>query len=139
MKTLKKILLTILVLVMSLTLVSFNWEGELDPNDFGDWKITNVQPIVGKFFWIYVKNPDQTSLIKVVAILTDINFVLYKYRYFKYGEPYKYFFDDKQDKFVREYLTEEERKRCIKCHKKRAPKRVPEMEAKNLIGDFKNG
>ena len=49
MKTLKKIFLTILVLVMSLTLISFTWEGEfawegeLDPNKFDKWEFVSAQ------------------------------------------------------------------------------------------------
>jgi len=134
MKTLKKILLTILVLVMSLTLVSFTWEGELNPDEFGSWVIVGSSPLIGELFWLFLKNPDQTSPIKIVAVLTDFGLVRYGYRYFKYGEPYKYMFNVEQDKYVRKHLTEEERQRCMKCHGNKF-----KIEAKILIGDFKNG
>ena len=116
MKSLKRIFLSILVLVMSLTLVSFSWEGELDPNDFDNWEVISIQPTPRGLVWMFIKNPDPASPIDIVAIATDVNAILHGYRYFKYGIPYKYVFDDEQEKYVRHHFTDEQRRSCMKCH-----------------------
>lgn len=143
MKTLKKILLTILVLVIGLTLVSFNWEGEfawegeLDPNKFDEWEFLYVQLNNQGNMWVFIKNPDEKSPIDIVAIEINLpSFSLISYRYFKYNEPYSYVFDSKQEKFVRNHLTKEQKEECMKCHDGKV---IPRIETKNLIGDFKNG
>ena len=142
MKTLKKILLTILVLVIGLTLVSFTWEGEfawegeLDPNKFDMWDFLYVQPDQQGTAWVFIKNPDEKSPINIVAMEIDFpGFFLIRYRYFKYNEPYVYIFDGKQKKYVQEHLTKEQKEECMRCH----GRVVPKIEAKILIGDFKNG
>jgi len=101
METLKKIFLTVLILAMSLTLVSFTYEGELDPNEFNKWKVLSVQPPTPQgVFWMYVKNPDQASPIDIVAMVVDLDSTLLGYRYFKGGEPYSYVFDSNEEKYV---------------------------------------
>jgi len=115
MKTLKRIFLAILVLVMSLTLVSFDWEGELDPNEFDKWEVISKH-ITPQGIWIFVKNPDETSSIKTVVMLVNFQGTIVGYKYFKYGRPYQFILDTIQNKYVQYHLTKEQVQGCMKCH-----------------------
>ena len=95
---------------------AFDWEGELDPNEFDKWKVISVQPSTQGLFWIYIKNPDENSPIDVVAMVVDEETVLFGYRYFKYGIPHSFIFNSAQRKYVRKPLTQKEKNRCKNCH-----------------------
>ena len=95
---------------------AFDWEGELDPNEFDKWKVISVQPTPQGLVWMFVKNPDQAAPGDIVAMAVDPNFTLLSYRYFKHGEPHSYVFDVEQGKYLRHHFTEEQRKSCMKCH-----------------------
>lgn len=108
--------------IVSCIVSAFTWEGELDPNEFDNnkWEVISTQRDPQGNVWMYIKNPDQDSPIKIVAIEIDRHLVLTSYRYFKYGEPYDYVLkpDIGEDgAYVRYKLTEEQRRSCIGCHK----------------------
>ena len=107
-----------LILLMAL-LTGFTWEGELDPDEFDNWKIVKISPTPRGFIWVFIRNPDQESPIKIVAQIATPDFTLIGYRYLKDGEPYVYGFDPEQDKYVRIELSEEKRRRCMECHESR--------------------
>ena len=109
-------LIILLILLAAGMAWAFTWEGELNPNEFDNWKLISVQPTPQGFFWVFIENPDQTSAIDVVVMEVDLNFTLRSYRYFKYGEPRIYVFDNNQSKYARHYFTHEQKKSCIKCH-----------------------
>lgn len=111
-----KTLIVLLILLTAGMAWAFTWEGELDPNAFDNWKLLSIHPNSDGLLWIFIRNPDKTSPIDIVAMETDVNFTLLKYRYFKYGEPYGYVFDREKDKYVRHYFTDKEKGSCIKCH-----------------------
>lgn len=96
---------------------AFTWEGELDPNDFGNWLPVGIQPSSKDLVWIFMRNPDQTSPIKIVAMSVYKDKTLLVYRYFKHGEPYSYVFNVSKNKYERQHFTQEERKSCIRCHR----------------------
>lgn len=114
------ILLTILTLTFG-TAFAFTWEGELNPDEFDNWNLISVQPTSRGYLWVFMENPDQTSPIDVVVMEVDSDSMLRGYRYFKYGEPHIYIFDNSQQKYVRHHLTDEQKKSCLKCHRKAVP------------------
>lgn len=99
-----------------LSLTEFTWEGELNPNEFDDWKLLSVRPVPQGYFWVFIENPDQTSAIDVVVLEVDLNSNVLGYRYFKDGEPYLYVFDVNKGKYVHYSFTQEEKESCMKCH-----------------------
>lgn len=109
--------LIILMIVLTTGIAwAFTWEGELDPNEFDKWELVSVIPNPQGFSWVIIKNPDQSSQIDVVAMLVDSSSNVLGYRYFKDSEPYGYFFDIAQQKYVRHEYTLEQKKTCIQCH-----------------------
>jgi hypothetical protein len=111
-----KTLIILLIVLIAGMAWAFSWEGELDPNEFDNWKLLSVRPSPQGLFWIFVKNPDQESPIDIVAMVIDLNSTLLGYRYFKYGEPHSYIFDSNEGKYVRRHFTNEQRRSCMKCH-----------------------
>jgi hypothetical protein len=111
-----KTLIILMVLLTAGMAWAFTWEGDLDPNGFDNWKLLAINPNTDGSLWVFVRNPDQTSPIDTVAMETDLNFTLLRYRYFKHGEPYSYIFDGEKDKYVRHHFTDEQKKTCVKCH-----------------------
>ena len=109
-------LIILLVVLAAGAAWAFEWEGELDPNEFDKWTVISVQPTPQGLVWMFAKNPDEASAIDVVAMAVDSNFTLLSYRYFKHGEPHSYFFNVKEGKYVRYQFTEEQRKSCMNCH-----------------------
>lgn len=127
----KKILILALILGCALIATAFTWEGELDPNDFDNWEIVSTLPNPqAGYAWVIIKNPwvdeynvfydAETAAIDRVAMLVDSYQNLLGYRYFKDGEPYGYFFDIEQKKYVRHEYSQEEKNGCMECHKQRA-------------------
>ena len=114
-----KTLIVLLIVLTAGMAWAFSWEGELDPNEFDNWKVVSVQPTPQGFLWMLVKNPDEESPIDIVAMAVDANSTLIAYRYFKYGEPQSYIFDISEDKYVRHHFTDEQKKSCMKCHSDR--------------------
>lgn len=111
----------LLIIIVALVLATgqafaFTWEGELDPNDFNDWEVISVQPTPQGPLWMFLKNPDETSPIDIVAIAVDRYAELLMYRYFKYGIPHVFIFDSAQEKYVEKPLTEKDKGGCMKCH-----------------------
>lgn len=111
-----KTLIILLILLTAGMAWATTWEGELDPNEFSKWKFLSVTPNVEGLAWVLIKNPDHASSIDIVALAVDLSSNILGYRYFKYGEPYSYTFDNNQDKYVRHYFTHEEKESCMKCH-----------------------
>ena len=109
-------LIILLILLTAGMAWAFTWEGELNPNEFDNWKLISVQPTPQGYFWVFIENPDQTSAIDVVVMEVDLNSMLRSYRYFKYGEPHIYLFDNNQQKYVRHHFTNEQKKSCMQCH-----------------------
>ena len=109
-------LIILLILLTAGMAWAFTWEGELNPNEFDNWKLISVQPTPQGYFWVFIENPDQTSAIDVVVMEVDLNSMLRSYRYFKYGEPHIYIFDNDQQKYLRHYFTNEQKKACMQCH-----------------------
>ena len=110
---------TLIILVILLTAGmawAFDWDGELDPNEFDKWKVISVKPTPQGLVWMFAKNPDQTSPIDIVAMAVDLNSTLFGYRYFKYGIPYSYVFDSNEEKYVRQHFTDEQKRSCMRCH-----------------------
>ncbi len=110
---------TIIILMIVLTTGiawAFTWEGELDPNEFDKWELVSIIPNPQGFSWVMIKNPDQSSPIDVVAMLVDSSSNVLGYRYFKDNEPYGYFFDIAQQKYVRHQYSPEQKKGCMQCH-----------------------
>ena len=103
------------------SVMAFTWEGELNPNEFDNWKLVSVQPTPQGYFWVFIENPDQTSAIDVVVMKVDLNSMLRSYRYFKYGEPHMYIYDAQQDKYIKMILTEKGKQDCLKCHERTVP------------------
>jgi len=123
--TLRRVIVTLLIIaavVFALVYLAraFTWEGELDPNAFDKWSVINVLPNPSGILWVIVRNPDEKSPIKTVALLIDLNMNLLGYRYFKNGEPYGFVFDIAQEKYVRHQYTAEQLKRCMQCHRDHA-------------------
>jgi len=118
-----KALLVVLGICLMFCLCAFSWEGELDPNEFDKWEVLSVQPTPQGLVWIFARNPDQASPIDIVAMAVDLNSALFGYRYFKYGQIYSYVFNTGEDKYVRQYFTDEQKKSCMKCH---SDKLIPE-------------
>jgi len=117
----KRILSALLVLGVVLFFVTaFIWEGELDPNEFEKWEVISATPSGSNLMLIIIHNPDSASPIHKVAMLVDYSSNLLAYRYFKDGEPFGYFFDTAQEKYVRHEYTSEEKKGCMGCHKDQA-------------------
>ena len=111
----------LLIIIVALALATanawaFDWEGELDPNEFDKWKVISVQPTPQGLVWMFVKNPDEESPIDIVAMAVDLNFALLSYRYFKFGIPYSFVFNPDLEKYVKKPLTEEQKDGCMKCH-----------------------
>ncbi len=117
MRILNRIILVLVFLLVGIFSVSFDWEGELDPNEFDKWKVISIQPTPQGLVWMFVKNPDQAAPVDIVAMAVDLDFTLFGYRYFKYGIPYSYVFDVEQGKYVQHRLTDEQRRSCMKCHR----------------------
>jgi len=111
-----------LILTLIPFLIAFTWEGELDPNEFDNWELISVMPNPSGISWVIVKNPERQNAIDYAALLVDLNANLLGYRYFKHGEPFGYFFDMDQEKYVRHEYTAEQRKGCMKCHSERQNK-----------------
>jgi hypothetical protein len=111
-----KTLIILMVLLTAGMAWAFTWEGELDPNGFDKWKLLSINPNTDGSLWVFVENSDQASPIDIVAMETDLNFTLLRYRYFKHGEPYSYVFDREKDKYIRHHFTDEQKKTCVKCH-----------------------
>jgi len=98
---------------------SFFWEGELDPNEFSSWNIIGMHPdFSADFAWVYVKNPDERSSIKIVALGINFDGTMYGYRYFKEGMGYEYMWNSRQNKFIGGRLSEMEIRECRKCHER---------------------
>ena len=117
MKTLlRRIFLVVLVLVVSLTLVSFTYDGELDPNNFDKWEEISRHITPQGRFWVFIKNPDETSSIKTVVMLVTFQGNLIGYRYFKYGRPYQFTLNTIQDKYVQYHFTKKQIQGCMRCH-----------------------
>jgi len=117
MKIMRCLTIIIITIVLAMgTSLAFDWEGELDPNEFDKWKVISVQPTPQGLVWMFAKNPDQASPIDIVAMAVDLNSTLFGYRYFKYGIPYSYVFDSNEEKYVRQHFTDEQRQSCMKCH-----------------------
>ena len=95
---------------------TFTWEGELDPNEFDNWKIVGTQPTPKGNIWVFMKNPDLVSPIKIVSIAVDRDKNVLSYCYFKNGNPYSYFFDSGENKYKQHHFTQGERKSCMRCH-----------------------
>ncbi len=111
-----KTLIILLILLTAGMAWATTWEGELDPNEFRNWKLLSVTLNVEGLAWVFIKNPDQTSPIDTVALAVDLDSNILGYRYFKDGEPYSYVLDNNEDKYVRHYFTHEEKESCVKCH-----------------------
>jgi len=109
------IIITVVAMVYALS-HAFTWEGELDPNEFDKWELTTVMPNPGGISWVIVKNPDPTHPIEMAALLIDVSSNLLGYRYFKGGEPFGYFFDMDQEKYVRFEYTGQQKQGCMQCH-----------------------
>lgn len=111
------IIIVTLILAIGQAFAS-TWDGELDPNDFDNWKVISVQPTPQGLIWIFVKNPDLASPIDVVAMTVDPgDGTLLVYCYFKHNVAHSFIFIPVLDKYVEEDLTGEEKNRCMKCHK----------------------
>ena len=109
--------LIIMALIIG-TAIAFEWEGELNPNDFRKWDVINIVSTGKGFVWIHLENPDKNSAIEKVALaVSEKTEKLLAYKYFKLGEPYVYVFNDKLDKYIKYNFTYRERSECIKCHK----------------------
>jgi len=118
MKIMRCLTIIIITIVLAMgTSLAFDWEGELDPNEFDKWKVLFAQPTPQGLVWVLIKNPDEESLIDIVAMAVDpSSSVLLGYRYFKYGEPHSFVFNPDLNKYVKKRLTEEQRNKCLKCH-----------------------
>lgn len=95
----------------------FTWEGELDPDDFDDWKVIKATEFDARgILWVFWRNPDTDSPIKVVVGEIYFDETLIMYRYFKRGEPHMFYLDKQKNRYVRYSFTDEERKNCMSCH-----------------------
>jgi hypothetical protein len=112
----KTLIIIVVILLTAGIAWSFTWEGELDPNEFDEWKVVSVSPSSQGFLWMFVKNPDQSSAIEIVALAVDLNSTVLGYRYFKSGTLYSYIFDSNDDKYVQQHFTDEQKESCMKCH-----------------------
>jgi len=96
---------------------AFEWEGELDPNDFSKWPVIEMSAPDKGIVWVRISNPDTDSDIETVSLaVSEQTEILLAYKYFKLGEPYFYRYDRKLDKFVRYKFTHKERSQCMECH-----------------------
>ena len=118
MKRITTLFLILGVILMFVT--AFTWEGELDPNEFNKWEIISTTPSNPNLMLIIIQNPDVTNPIQKVAMLLDYSSNLLAYRYFKNGEPFGYFFDEPQLKYIRYEFTPEQKRQCMECHKDQA-------------------
>ena len=114
-----KALIVLLIMLTAGMAWAFTWEGEFDPNEFDNWEMISVIPNPGGISWVLVKNPDKSASIDTVALLVDLNSNLLGYRYFRHGEPFGYFFNMDQEKYVRHNYTPDQRKACMHCHSDR--------------------
>ena len=96
---------------------AFEWEGELNPNEFDNWKILGVRPSPQEVVWVYIKNPDEESPIDSVAMALNPNdMTLIGYRYFKYGIPHQFKISSNERRYIRKALTDKQKEGCMKCH-----------------------
>ena len=112
----KKLLVMLMALLLVVVTSAFTWEGELNPNNFDSWSLTNVFPLPSGLTFIIIQNPNEMSGIRKVALVVDQYSNLLGYRYFKQAEPYLYIFDLEEEKYKRKILTKEEGDACMKCH-----------------------
>lgn len=130
----KKILNFILVsLVLLFSIVSFiflfcafTYEGEINPNDFDKpekWKMIKFYPDpINKIVKVFLQNQDSLMPINIVFCKCNFNGELISYRYFKYGEPYLFLYNTKEDKYMEYKLSMKERTECMECHKVKTKK-----------------
>jgi len=93
----------------------FSWDGELNVNEFDNWEVLSTQ-FIPQGTWVFIKNPDITSPIKIVAMAIDYEQNLWGYRYFKDSQPYSFRFNPDNTKYEEYKFTQEERNGCMKCH-----------------------
>ena len=88
---------------------------------------------------IIVQNPDASSPIQKVQLIIFVpRDTLISYQYFRNGEIYRYELDIEADRYVRKFLTDEEKTGCMKCHEKIKAKIQSQINAdehrwKNII------
>jgi len=119
MKRIKKFVIFLVLVLVAFFLVAYTYEGEIDPKEFLNWKqVEGSGRWESSLIWTAVlSNPDKESKIKEVRVYILVNQKLIGYRYFKQNELFMYQLDMETDKYIRTFLSKEETKKCMKCHK----------------------
>jgi len=106
------------VLLLAGSVFGYTYEGELDPGEFRDWPIINQKMVSSLTIKVLIQNPDPQAEVQKVEIyvFTSTNKIM-AYRYFKDNEVYLYKLDIDIDRYKRKHLSEEETRKCMKCHK----------------------
>lgn len=100
------------VFVIICTLTALSQEGIF----FKEWPVKDgtIAFLPNGLIAAIAENPDPQGEIKAVSLITDQNFRLLAYWYFKKGQPYYWQLSEKGD-YVR---NSEQEGNCIKCHGK---------------------
>ena len=114
----KKLLIIFLSLLVGTIALAASYEGEIDPDKLLQWEAISAQNITPFYMVITAENPDEKSEIKRVRMIVfKPTKLIIEYGYFLRGKIYAYNFDAKQNKYVRHYYSDQEKKACLKCHK----------------------
>ena len=100
------------------TMITWTYEGPVNPNEFGDWKeIKNFPANSYGFYWYTIKNPDPNSEVELVqALINVVTPTMYGYRFWIGSEPFMYFITEDGKGYKDEYLTPQEKQHCMSCH-----------------------
>ena len=115
------IVATILILVLLTSsfagyVFAFTWEGELNPDEFDNWKFAEVTILSSTKVRVTIQNPDSKATVQRIQITIHIDRTLLSYRYFKRGEIYKYVLNTKKDRYERRRYSVKKRRACMQCH-----------------------
>jgi hypothetical protein len=133
----------ILLLSLSVFILGFTWQGEINPNDFVKWEVTGVTNIpVEKELdgFIYIipllmvihNNPEKNSDIKNIKAFY-VERTLISYHYFKNEEPFEFVFNIDKNLYEKTNLTQGNKNECINCHKLRDNEKARERNPNNSI------
>lgn len=112
------IILTVLVLTIALVFAGQENPEQITPEEFQHWEVIKVVPGQSGLYWLFFRNPDYFSNLKIIAGLVNVEFVLLGYRYFRGVNVYEFKLEPETGKYIGGLLTGEKRRLCIKCHKK---------------------
>lgn len=116
----RKYLGMLLALILAFALVSavLAESEQINPEEILNWEVIKITPAPQPgFLWMFLRNPNYYSEIKIVAALANIKFYLFGYRYFRGVSPYEFKLNPETGEYIGGLLSGEERKSCVRCHR----------------------